>query len=104
MQKVKKVALITGANKGIGFEVARRIAKTGWTVLAAARSEELGRQAVAKLQAEGLDVQYIHIDLDAPESAAIAAEITRKQFASLISSSTTLLWRVRATDRPARSP
>lgn len=49
MQKIKKVALITGANKGIGFEVARQMAKSGWTVLAAARSEELGRQAVVKL-------------------------------------------------------
>ncbi len=83
MQEVKKVALITGANKGIGFEVARQLAKSGWTVLASARSEELGRQAVAKLQAEGLDVQYVHIDLDAPESAAIAAELTRKQFGKL---------------------
>ena len=83
MQEAKKVALITGANKGIGFEVARQIARAGWTVLAAARSEELGRQAVAKLQEEGLDVQFIHIDLDAPETAVSAAETTHKQFGKL---------------------
>jgi NAD(P)-dependent dehydrogenase (short-subunit alcohol dehydrogenase family) len=83
MQETKKVALITGANKGIGFEVARQIAKAGWTVLAAARNEELGRQAAAKLQAEGLDVHFIHIDLNAQETAVTAAEAIRKQFGKL---------------------
>jgi NAD(P)-dependent dehydrogenase (short-subunit alcohol dehydrogenase family) len=83
MQEVKKVALITGANKGIGFEVARQIAKAGWTVLAGARNEELGRQAATKLQWEGLDVRFIHIDLDAQETAARAAEAIGKQFGKL---------------------
>ena len=83
MQEAKKVALITGANKGIGFEVARQIAKVGWTVLAAARSEALGKEAVAKLQDEGLEVHFVHIDLDATETAVVAAETTRKQFGKL---------------------
>jgi NAD(P)-dependent dehydrogenase (short-subunit alcohol dehydrogenase family) len=83
MQETKKIALITGANKGIGFEVARQIAKAGWTVLAAARNEELGTQAVAKLKAEDLDVHFIHIDLDAPQTATAAAESIRKQFGKL---------------------
>ena len=79
----KKVALITGANKGIGFEVTRQIAKAGWTVLAAARDEQLGAQSAAKLQAEGLDVHFVHIDLGAPDTAATAAETVRKQFGKL---------------------
>ena len=83
MQKTKKVVLITGANKGIGFEVARQMGKAGWTVLAAARSEELGTQAAAKLQAEGLEAQFMHIDLDAPESALVTAKSIRKQFGKL---------------------
>ena len=83
MQEAKKVALITGANKGIGFEVARQIAKAGWTVLAAARNEELGKAAAAKLQAEGLDVHFIHIDLDAHETANTAAETVRSHFGKL---------------------
>ena len=103
MQGAKKVALITGANKGIGFEVARQIAKTGWTVLAAARSEELGRQVVVTLQTESLDVQFIHVDLDKPETAVIAAETTRKQFGKLDLLINNLALRVRATGRPARS-
>ena len=83
MQEAKKVALITGANKGIGFEVSRQIGKAGWTVLAAARNQELGKAAAAKLQAEGLDVQFIHLDLNAPETAVAAAETIRNQFGKL---------------------
>ena len=83
MQQIKKVALITGANKGIGFEVARQIAAAGWTVIAAARNEELGRQAAAKLQSDGLDVHFLQIDLDAPETATLAAEAARNQFGKL---------------------
>ena len=83
MQAAKKVALITGANKGIGFEVARQIAKAGWTVLAGARNEALGKEAAAKLQAEGLDVQFIPMDLDAHETATAAAETIRSRFGKL---------------------
>ena len=83
MQTDKKIALITGANKGIGFEVARQIASAGWTVLAAARDEERGKAAAAKLQAEGLDVQFIHIDLDDHATARDAAETIRNQFGKL---------------------
>jgi NAD(P)-dependent dehydrogenase (short-subunit alcohol dehydrogenase family) len=83
MQESKKVGLVTGANKGIGFEVARQLGKAGWTVLAGARNEELARQAVEKLLAEGLDVHFIQLDLDAPESAVKAAQSIRERFGKL---------------------
>ena len=83
MPQVKKIALITGANKGIGFEVARQIGKAGWTVLAAARNRELGEAAVAKLQAEGLDARFMLIDLDVHETATAAAESVGQQFGKL---------------------
>ena len=83
MEKAKKVALITGANKGIGFEVARQIARAGWTVITAARNEALGSQAAAELQAEGLDVHFVHLDLNAHETALTAAETIRNRFGKL---------------------
>lgn len=83
MQATKKVVLITGANKGIGFEVARQIAKAGWTVLAAARNEELGKEAAAKLKAEGLDVRFIHLDVNTPETAEAAATTIQGEFGKL---------------------
>ena len=83
MQETKKIALITGANKGIGFEVARQVAKSGWTVLIAARSEELGEKAVAKLRADGLDVHFVRIDLDEHQTATTASAAIQAQFGKL---------------------
>ena len=59
----KRVALVTGANKGIGFEVARGLGKAGMTVLLGARDAGRGKEAAEKLRSEGLDVRPIAIDL-----------------------------------------
>ena len=83
MQETKKIALITGANKGIGFEVARQLARSGWTVLVAARNEELGMEAVAKLRADGLDVHFVLIDLDEHRTAQTASAAIQTQFGKL---------------------
>jgi NAD(P)-dependent dehydrogenase (short-subunit alcohol dehydrogenase family) len=60
----KKIALVTGANKGIGYETARGLASQGMTVLLGARDEKRGKEAAAKLQAEGLDVQFLRLDVN----------------------------------------
>jgi short-subunit dehydrogenase len=67
----KKIGLVTGANKGIGYEVVRQLAYSGCAVLLGARSLALGEEAAARLAAENLDVCYIPVDLD--DSATIAA-------------------------------
>jgi NAD(P)-dependent dehydrogenase (short-subunit alcohol dehydrogenase family) len=71
----RKIGLVTGANKGIGYEVARDLAHSGCAVLLGARSQALGEEAAAKLAADNLDVRYIGLDLD--DSAAIAAAARR---------------------------
>jgi NAD(P)-dependent dehydrogenase (short-subunit alcohol dehydrogenase family) len=76
MPTTRKIALITGANKGIGFEVSKQIARTGVTVLMGARNKAAGEEAVAKLIAEGLDARFLHLDItDAATVAAAAAKI-----------------------------
>ena len=67
--------LITGANKGLGFETARQLATRGWTVLLGARDPERGRTAAEKLAADGGDVRFI--PLDVTDDASVDAAVQR---------------------------
>ncbi len=69
----EKIALITGANKGIGLETARQLAKQNITVLAGARDEAKANAAAAELRKEGLDVHRIVVDVNDEESIQRAA-------------------------------
>lgn len=76
---MKKV-LVTGANKGIGFEIARHLGKSGWQVIMGARSQGRAEAAIRQLKAEGIETAgWQHVDLSDNESLEIsAAEIGRK--------------------------
>lgn len=76
MSEQKKVALITGANKGIGLETARQLGKLGVTVLVGARDVAKGEAAVAELKKDGVDAKAIKLDVnDAADYAAVAKEV-----------------------------
>jgi NAD(P)-dependent dehydrogenase (short-subunit alcohol dehydrogenase family) len=79
-----KVVLITGANKGIGFEVARQLGRAGWTVLLGARDASRGEEAASKLREEGFDVRFVAADLKhAAESATQLAKQIGGEFGHL---------------------
>ena len=68
-----KTALITGANKGIGYEVARQLAARGYHVILTARNAEAGQNAVQTLSKEGATATFIQLDVSDDDSANAAA-------------------------------
>ena len=76
----KKIALVTGANKGIGLAIARELGKLGMVVLLGARAAELGEKAAEGLRNEKLDVRFVQIDLTRPETIEAAAKSIGAQF------------------------
>ncbi|GAA3257973.1 SDR family NAD(P)-dependent oxidoreductase [Nonomuraea helvata] len=70
--------LITGGNKGLGFETARRLGEQGWTIFLGSRDEERGRAAAAKLADGGANVVMVPLDVTSDESVADAVRLVRK--------------------------
>ncbi len=69
-----RIALVTGANKGIGLEIARQLARSGLRVLLGARQVALGEAAALLLKDEGLEVGVVHLDLGRADTLRAAAE------------------------------
>jgi NAD(P)-dependent dehydrogenase (short-subunit alcohol dehydrogenase family) len=79
----KTTALITGANKGLGYETARRLAELGATVLVGARDPERGKNAVARLREHRADAHLVDLDLTDEVSIAAAARDVTERFGRL---------------------
>ena len=79
----KPVALVTGANKGIGFEVARAIAQSGYVVLLGARNRATGHEAAGTLTSERLDVRFVELDVTRMETISAAAARIEADFGKL---------------------
>jgi NAD(P)-dependent dehydrogenase (short-subunit alcohol dehydrogenase family) len=63
MRDDAKIALVTGANKGIGFEICRQLGERGITVLVGARDERKGEEAAEKLVAQGVNASFVKLDV-----------------------------------------
>jgi NAD(P)-dependent dehydrogenase (short-subunit alcohol dehydrogenase family) len=74
------IALITGANKGIGFETARLLGARQVTVLLGARDEDLGRQAERALRDGGADANFVQLDVTDEKSIRRAAERIEEEY------------------------
>ena len=77
------IALVTGANKGIGLETARQFGARGFTVLAGARDSERGLEAERALRADGADVRFVPLDVTGDASVREAADWIEREYGRL---------------------
>ena len=77
---MEKTVFITGANKGIGFGIAKHLGLCGWKVIIGARNEQRAEKAIGELKAQGIDVLgWVHIELkDLNGIDKAAKEITER--------------------------
>jgi NAD(P)-dependent dehydrogenase (short-subunit alcohol dehydrogenase family) len=78
-----KIALITGANRGLGFEVARQLAQAGHTVVLGARDPQKGDEAAQLLRDEGLTAEALTLEVDDIASVKRAAAELRERHGQL---------------------
>ena len=83
MSLSQKIAVVTGANRGIGFEVCRQLAKQNFQVILTSRDESKGQAAANQLNKEGVEVLYYSLDVTQPESSEQLASFLGKKFGRL---------------------
>ncbi|GKV51386.1 hypothetical protein SLEP1_g58049, partial [Rubroshorea leprosula] len=81
----KRYAVVTGANKGIGFEICKQLASKGVMVVLTARDEKRGLEAVEELKESGLseNIVFHQLDVTDPTSIASLAHFIKIQFGKL---------------------
>ena len=69
MQTTKRLAIVTGANRGLGFEMCKQLAAKGYSVVLTARDEEQGKEAARELHGQGLNnVEFMQLDTQQTDS------------------------------------
>lgn len=80
----EKIVFVTGANKGIGFGIAKHLGLSGWQVIIGARDEERAEKAVSELKSAGVDVLgWVNLELRNLASIDEAAKVINEQYAGL---------------------
>jgi NAD(P)-dependent dehydrogenase (short-subunit alcohol dehydrogenase family) len=79
----KKTILVTGSNKGIGFEIVRQLAELGHQVILTARDEGKGLEAQRNLRTQNLPVHFLTLDVAHEESVRQAAGRVKSEFGKL---------------------
>lgn len=82
-QKKDQIALVTGGNRGIGFETCRQLGRLGFVVLLTSRNADAGEHAAASLRSEGIDVRHQQMDVTDQTSISRCAEWVEKEFGLL---------------------
>lgn len=80
MSMDKKVALVTGGNRGIGYELVKQLALNGFHVILASRDPEMGRRAAQTLAESNLDVSFVGMDVDDPKSIRQASITVNERY------------------------
>jgi len=83
MTKTETLTLVTGANRGMGFEMTKELAEKGQHVIIGARTAEKGEAAAKKLTDKGLNVDFVQLDVTAPQSVTDAAQTLKKHYGQL---------------------
>ena len=80
----EKIVLVTGANKGIGFGIAKHLGKSGWQVIIGARDEQRAEKAISELKQAGVDVLgWVSVELRDLNSIELAAKEIQEKYAGL---------------------
>ncbi|MCR4964172.1 MAG: SDR family NAD(P)-dependent oxidoreductase [Bacteroidales bacterium] len=81
---MKKTALVTGANKGIGFGIAKHLGLSGWRIIIGARCPERAEKAIKELQSIGIDVAgWVNVELADESTLQQAAKEVNEKYPEL---------------------